>query len=99
MSFWNIQFDLKDQGEKNIDIYDESDIDLKAIITRVITKFDGTVTFFNKATKKLSSIYQTEYISVTIMNDHLGYINFHAHKSINTIKVTKRELFLLKNIL
>jgi len=34
-----------------------------------------------------------------MMNDNLGYINFHTDLAVTTITIAKRELYLLQNVL
>jgi len=99
MSFWNIHIKTTDGQEKNIDVHDESYIDLKIILSKLIERYDGMKSFFERAIHENSAIYKTKYITVTIMNEHLGFINFHQDLAVKTVKVAKRELYLLKNIL
>jgi len=97
MSFWNIHIATKEQGDKDISIYDECHITLKVIIDSLIEKYTDISHFFEKADKDHSR-YETENISVTIMNDNSGYVYFRVNSAVNTITISKRELYLLQNI-
>ena len=100
--FWNIKLTIKEQGEKNIDIGDDKNLNLEFIIDKLIKKYHGTINFFDTAIHKSgSSVFVTDNITVTIMNGHLGYVNFEHNgwSSVQTIKVQKRELFSLYTIL
>lgn len=98
MSIWNIKIDIVDQGEKNIVIHDQPHINLKMIMAILIKKYANEQLFFEKAKNTNSLMYKTKYITVTIMNDNLGHIDFHGDLSVKNITIAKRDVFLLSNI-
>lgn len=98
MSIWNIQLSITDQGDKNIVVHDQPHINLKMIMAIFIQKYTYKQKFFEKAKNINDLIYKTKYATATIMNDNLGYIDFHGENIIKNITITKRDIFLLKNI-
>jgi tripartite-type tricarboxylate transporter receptor subunit TctC len=86
-------------GTKDIDIYAETLVDLKMIITKLISKYTNIKHFFKQAKNDNSYIYKTADITVTIMNDNLGIIIFHDNSAVKVITIAKREMYLLNNIL
>ena len=95
--FWNIDIEINDGSNKSINIHDEA-FSLKYIINAMVARYTDINPFFNSAKTENDIIYKTEYITVTIMNSNLGYINFHGLFVVQSIKISKQQLFLLKNI-
>jgi len=102
MSFWNIQLELKEDGEKNIAVHEDSHISLEYMIEQLIQKYQGTNEFFLRANlQSVGMLYVTENILVTIINKNLACIEFDKNtlSSVKSIRITKRELYLFKNIM
>jgi len=99
MSHWNIEIETKFSGIKNIDIHDETNFTVKSIISQFIERYTNVESFFTSATNRNNIIYKTADITVIIMNNNLGIIDFHDNSAVKTIKVAKREMFMLNNIL
>ena len=97
--FWNIKIETKhDDGEKNINVYDEDHVNLKFIISKLIARYTNIDSFFDQAKSQYSVMYRTADITVTIMNDNTGFIHFYENSAVQAIKVSKYQLYLLKNI-
>ena len=101
MDIWNISIQMKD-GEKNLHIYDDDKpIDMmKAIISKLISKYTNIKSFFDVSVTANSYLYKTPEITVTIMNNHTGYIEFfeNSRSSVTMITITKRPIFLLSAV-
>ena len=104
MDIWNVNIQMKD-GEKNLHIYDDDSPDspfdmMKAIMSKLISKYTDVKSFFDISVTSNSYLYKTPEITVTIMNNHTGYIEFfkNSHSSVIMITITKRPIFLLSAI-
>ena len=101
MSFWNINITIEGQGEKNIDVHEDPNISLEYMIEQLIQKYHGMINFFLEANKRMGTLYITDDITVTIMNQNLAVIEFDTNplSSVQSIRIAKREIYLFNNIL
>ena len=92
MEIYNITIETNDHGNKIIPIHADTSIDMKMVISKLISKYTNIGSFFDISVENDNYLYKTNEITVVITNDFVANINFHAHSAIKAISIKKTPI-------